>query len=108
VSKRDDVIKLRGDGLTYEEIAERVGGITKERVRQILKGNPKPKPRLKIMLTTGEVSQLLGVHINTVRRWSRTGRLPAYRISTRGDRRFRREDIDSFLKREWGVLICHS
>ena len=98
MSKRDDVIKLREVGLTYAEIGERTGGISKERVRQILKGNPKPKPRPKIMLTTGEVSQLLGVHVNTVRRWSRTGRLPAYRISDRGDRRFRRRDINRFLQ----------
>ena len=98
MSKRDEVMNLRKAGLTYVEIGERAGGISKERVRQILKGNPKPKPRLKIMLTTGEVSQLLGVHINTVRRWSRIGKLPAYRISTRGDRRFKREDIDSFLR----------
>jgi len=92
------VVNLRKVGLTYAEIGERAGGISKERVRQILKGNPKPKPRLKGMLTPGEVSQLLGIHINTVRRWSRTGKLPAYRISTRGDRRFKREDIDGFLQ----------
>lgn len=49
------------------------------------------------MLTTSEVAHLLNVHINTVRRWSNQGTLKAYRIGSRGDRRFRQEDIDSFL-----------
>ncbi len=49
------------------------------------------------MLTTSDVARLLSVHINTVRRWSNQGALRVYRIGTRGDRRFRQEDIDSFL-----------
>ena len=50
------------------------------------------------MLTIAETAHLLSVHINTVRRWSDQGMLKSYRIGTRGDRRFRREDIDSFLE----------
>ena len=49
------------------------------------------------MLTIAETAHLLNVHINTVRRWSDQGMLKSYRIGTRGDRRFRNEDIDSFL-----------
>ena len=49
------------------------------------------------MLTISEVAHLLNVHINTVRRWSNQGILKSYRIGSRGDRRFRQEDIDSFL-----------
>ncbi len=49
------------------------------------------------MLTISEVAHLLNVHINTVRRWSNQGALKSYRIGSRGDRRFRQEDIDSFL-----------
>lgn len=49
------------------------------------------------MLTISEVAHLLNVHINTVRRWSNQGTLKSYRIGSRGDRRFRQEDIDSFL-----------
>ena len=98
MSRRDEVVNLRKAGLTYEEIGKRVGGISKERVRQILKGGPKPRPGPKDMLTTSEVGQLLGIHVNTVRRWSKKGILRAYRISPRGDRRFRRQDIDRFLE----------
>ena len=49
------------------------------------------------MLTISEVARLLNVHINTVRRWSNQGILKAYRIGSRGDRRFQREDIAGFL-----------
>ena len=50
-----------------------------------------------MMLTTGEVARLLRVHINTLRRWTNQGLIKAYRIGNRGDRRFRQQDISSFL-----------
>jgi len=49
------------------------------------------------MLTTSDVARLLNTHVNTVRRWSDQRLLKAYRIGRRGDRRFKRQDIDSFL-----------
>jgi len=49
------------------------------------------------MLTTSEVARILNVHINTIRRWSNQGILKAYRIGSRGDRRFKREDIAEFF-----------
>jgi excisionase family DNA binding protein len=52
------------------------------------------------MLTTSEVARLLNVHINTVRRWSNQGVLKTYRIGSRGDRRFHREDIVEFLSQK--------
>jgi len=53
--------------------------------------------RLEPLLTVREVARLLHVHTNTVRRWSDHGLITAYRISRRGDRRFRREDVARFL-----------
>ena len=53
-----------------------------------------------IMLTVREVSQILHVHSNTLRRWSDRGIIKAYRIGPRGDRRFRREDIACLLNGE--------
>jgi excisionase family DNA binding protein len=49
------------------------------------------------MLTVREVARLLHVHPNTLRRWSDKGRIVAYRINPRGDRRYRLQDIDSLL-----------
>ena len=77
-------------------------GISRERVRQIATGKskrvPQPKIMLKVMLTIGDVAKCLGVHPNTVRIWSNKSILKSYRIGPRCDRRFRREDIDDFLK----------
>ncbi|MBU2009860.1 MAG: helix-turn-helix domain-containing protein [Chloroflexi bacterium] len=50
------------------------------------------------LLAVSEVAQLLGVHINTVRKWGDRGILPVYRLGPRRDRRFRREDVILFLK----------
>lgn len=86
--------------LAYAEIGRRFG-ISRKRVKQILKGKLTPqKPDLdsKVMFGTSDVAQFLGLHPNTVRRWDNKGILKSYRISPRGDRRFRREDVDSFLK----------
>ena len=49
------------------------------------------------LLTTSDVARLLNIHINTVRRWSNEGKLRAYRIGSRGDRRFQQDDIAVFL-----------
>jgi excisionase family DNA binding protein len=49
------------------------------------------------LLTVREVARLLHVHPNTLRRWSNDGRIKAYRITARGDRRFKREEIERFL-----------
>jgi excisionase family DNA binding protein len=51
------------------------------------------------MLTVQEVARLLHIHPNTLRRWSNRGLIKAYRITPRGDRRFRREEILDFLAR---------
>jgi excisionase family DNA binding protein len=53
--------------------------------------------QLEPMLTTSEVARILNVHINTVRRWSNQGALKSYRIGSRGDRRFRKGDVDALF-----------
>ena len=55
------------------------------------------KTEINPMLTTNDVARLLNVHINTVRRWSNSGILRAYRIGARGDRRFERIDVQNLL-----------
>lgn len=101
MTRYNDVVKLRETSLSYAEIGRRLG-ISRERARQIATGKPKrvpqPKIMLKVMLTIGDVAQCLGVHPNTVRVWSDKGILKSYRIGPRRDRRFRREEIDDFLK----------
>ena len=49
------------------------------------------------LLTASEAASLLSVHVNTVRNWSNLGILPRFRIGPRGDRRFRKRDLMTFL-----------
>ncbi len=49
------------------------------------------------LLTIKQVSELLNIHPNTLRRWCEEGKIPVVRVTTRGDRRFRKEDIQHYL-----------
>ena len=49
------------------------------------------------LLTVAQAATILGVHPNTIRTWTDAGRLTAYRINSRGDRRFRRGDVERLL-----------
>lgn len=45
------------------------------------------------LLTVGETAELLRVSPLTIKRWGKRGKLPAIRINSRGDRRYRKEQI---------------
>jgi len=101
-ARHDQIVKLRQAGLSYAKIGRSLG-ISRERVRQILQGKrtrEKLDLRSKAVLRGGEVASLLGVHMNTVRRWSDKGVLKSFRVGLRHERRFRREDVDAFLEEE--------
>ncbi len=59
------------------------------------------------MVTTGEASQILHVHPNTLRKWSDQGLIPTYRIGTRRDRRFAVQDLVAFLTRGGNGMEDH-
>ena len=52
-------------------------------------------------LRLSEAADLLGISLNTLRRWSDSGRLACYR-SPGGHRRYRRADVDALLQRQSG------
>ena len=54
--------------------------------------------QLETMLTARQVSDFLQVSISTIRRWSSSGMLRCYRVGSRGDRRYRRDDVLRFLQ----------
>ena len=56
------------------------------------------------LLSVAQAAALLGVHPNTIRTWTDAGRLTAYRINVRGDRRFRRGDVVRLLVED-GVTV---
>lgn len=45
------------------------------------------------LLTVREVSEVLRVSPLTIKRWGKRGKLPAIRINSRGDRRYKKEAI---------------
>lgn len=55
------------------------------------------KQQVSELVTLSEASQILKVHPNTLRKWDRKGILKAVRFGERGDRRYRKEDIMSFM-----------
>lgn len=50
-----------------------------------------------VILTIREACQLLNCHPNTLRKWDRSGALIALRFGSRGDRRYRLDDIKKML-----------
>ena len=58
--------------------------------------NSKPKislDNLPDLLTVREVAELLRVSPLTIKRWGKRGKLPAIRINSRGDRRYKKEAV---------------
>lgn len=53
--------------------------------------------RIKL-LRIREAAEMLGLNPETLRRWDRQGRLVAIKIGKRGDRRYRKEDIEKYIK----------
>ncbi|MDQ2853874.1 MAG: GAF domain-containing protein [Chloroflexota bacterium] len=49
------------------------------------------------LVSVAQAAALLGVHPNTIRAWTDAGRLPAFRINPRGDRRYRTGDVQRLL-----------
>ncbi len=62
----------------------------------------KPSQRVSIndlpdLMTIREVADLLRVSPLTVKRWGKKGKLPAIRINSRGDRRYKKEVVTRLL-----------
>jgi len=92
------IILLHSLGFTPKEIGD-LFGLAEGTVQNIYYGQG---PRVMMSghyIDTGEAARLLGVHVNTVRRWADAGKLPSVRLGNRRDRRFRREALERFLTR---------
>ncbi len=70
-------------------------------------GNRVPDSDDDTLLSVAQAAALLGVHPNTIRTWTDAGRLTAYRINVRGDRRFRRGDVVRLLVED-GVSVAEA
>lgn len=64
--------------------------------KTVRKARPAPKvdlANLPDLLTISEVSALLRVSPLTIKRWGKRGKLPAIRINSRGDRRYKKQAV---------------
>jgi excisionase family DNA binding protein len=57
------------------------------------------RKKLPELLSLAEASEILKAHPNSLRKWDREGILKAVRFGKRGDRRYRREDIEKFINK---------
>ena len=66
------------------------------------------RPRAEdALVTVSQAAAMLAVHPNTIRAWCDAGRLRAYRINRRGDRRLRRRDLEALLTETSGQHPGH-
>ena len=59
---------------------------------------PKKNTTLPKLLTIRQAAEVLNVHVETLRRWDKSGKLRAIIMNERGDRRYRPEDLEKLMK----------
>ncbi len=99
-TEREQVVRLKQEGMSVASISF-VIGISRRQATKIVATTVKRAPRAsgpQALLSTAQTARVLNLHMNTVRRWSDTGKLPSYRIGSRGDRRFKWKDIQRLLR----------
>jgi excisionase family DNA binding protein len=78
-------------------------GVTPEQVEEYLKGNPtaSPTPAAPVeekLYSPEEAAEYLGVHVQTVRAWIRSGRLKASRLAGQRALRIKATDLATLLE----------
>jgi len=99
------LVILRNEGLTYQEIGQ-ILDLSRQRIAKILAPNRRTRSvsvngiqsaSHHELLSSTDAARFLGVHPNTVRKWSNKGIIHAYRVGERLDRKFRKTDLEKFL-----------
>lgn len=76
--------------------------LTTSKSKFIIQNMSNPTKRISLadlpdLLTIREVAELLRVSPLTIKRWGKKGKLPAIRINSRGDRRYKKEVVTRLL-----------
>lgn len=56
--------------------------------------------KLPKLLTIRQTAEVINVHVETLRRWDKSGKLKAIIVNERGDRRYDPKDIEAILKKK--------
>lgn len=73
-------------------------GVTPEQVMRFAREQRAPSPSPERLYSPEEAAEYLGVHVQTVRAWIRSGRLRASRLAGQRALRIRASDLDSVLE----------
>lgn len=73
-------------------------GVTPQQVEAAARGGGRAQEGLEKLYTPEEVAEYLGVHVQTVRAWIRSGRLRAQRLAGQRALRVRASDLDGVLE----------
>lgn len=65
----------------------------------VYKNMSKNKTALPKLLTIRQAAEVLNVHVETLRRWDKSGKMKAIRVNDRGDRRYKPEDLEKIIKK---------
>ena len=57
----------------------------------------KKNTTLPKLLTIRQAAEILNVHVETLRRWDKSGKIKAIRVNERGDRRYKPEDLEKMM-----------
>ncbi len=58
-----------------------------------------------VLLPIGKAAKLLGISIDTLRRWDKSGKFSSVRVASGGNRYYRKDDIDLFLNNHLATAI---
>lgn len=58
----------------------------------------KKNTTLPKLLTIRQAAEILNVHVETLRRWDKSGKMKAIKVNERGDRRYKPEDLEKIIK----------
>ena len=73
-------------------------GVTRQAVEAFAKQGPQPEAELETLYSPEDVARYLGVHVQTVRGWIRSGRLHARRLAGQRALRIRASDVEAVLE----------
>lgn len=93
MERKDRIRLMREHGMTYSHISD-IEGISEQQVRWIL------NKQSALALSIASAARLVGIHPNTLRRWAKEGKVKYYRVGSRGDRRFKKQDVERLLRVE--------